>query len=71
MTEEMETDNGSQIVQPSTRPRWVRLFASLSPAVLFLGLLSIAVFRSDTKAVSGKEAPSFELPFVGWVRRVE
>ena len=70
MTEESQVDQGSEIAQPSTRPRWVRLFASLSPAVLFLAVLSVAVFRSDTKAVSGSEAPGFELELLDGTGRL-
>lgn len=65
MTEEMGTEQDWEVAQPSTRPRWVRVFASLSPAVLFLAVLSVAVFRSDTKAITGNEAPSFELELLG------
>lgn len=63
--EEMQAGQGPELAQPSARPRWIRLFASLSPAVLFVALLSVAVFRSDVKAISGNEAPSFELELLG------
>ena len=45
----------------STRRRWLRILLAIVPAVAFMALLSVAVFRSDTQAEAGKSAPSFEL----------
>lgn len=49
-----------------TRPRrrWLRMTLALIPALGFIGLLSVAVFRSGSQAVAGKQAPSFELPLL-------
>ena len=43
------------------RRRWLRILVAIVPAVAFMALLSVAVFRSDTQAEAGKSAPSFEL----------
>ena len=43
------------------RRRWLRILLAIVPAVAFMALLSVAVFRSDTQAEAGKSAPSFEL----------
>ncbi len=37
---------------------------AIVPALAFLGVLSIAVFRSGSQAEAGKSAPSFDLPLL-------
>ena len=41
--------------------RSARLLIAVVPALVFIGLLAWGLARSDSKAVSGDEAPSFEL----------
>lgn len=57
-------------VEPATRAgkaprrRWFRISLALIPALAFMGVLSLAVFRSGSQAEAGKAAPSFELPLL-------
>ena len=47
--------------------RWskpVRIVVAVVPALVFIGLLAWGLARSGSKAVSGDEAPSFELPLL-------
>lgn len=46
------------------RKRWLRIMLALVPALAFIGVLSIAVLRSDSQADAGKTAPAFELPLL-------
>ena len=46
---------------PRRRRWWLRILLAIVPAVGFMALLSVAVFRSGTQAEAGKSAPSFEL----------
>lgn len=50
--------------EPRARPRTLRLLFALVPALAFIGLLWFGLARSDSQAVSGDEAPSFELPLL-------
>ena len=42
----------------------LRLVLALTPALAFIGLLWFGLARSDSQAVSGEAAPSFELPLL-------
>ncbi len=56
--------NDTDVTPPpvrSPRRRWFRIMLAVVPALGFMGLLSLAVFRSDSQAEAGKAAPSFEL----------
>ncbi|MGH2753300.1 MAG: redoxin domain-containing protein [Actinomycetota bacterium] len=46
------------------RRRWLRISLALIPALGFMGLLSLAVFRSGSQAEAGRPAPRFELPLL-------
>lgn len=48
----------------ASRPRWLRISLALVPALAFIGVLSLAVFRSGSQAEAGKDAPGFELPLL-------
>lgn len=58
---DIETDTMPVALPPK---RWFRIVVTLVPALAFIGLLSLAVFRSDTQAEAGTAAPSFELPLL-------
>jgi cytochrome c biogenesis protein CcmG/thiol:disulfide interchange protein DsbE len=45
---------------PGARPRWLRLALILVPALVFLGLLTAAVFRNTPPPQVGDRAPAFE-----------
>ena len=46
------------------RRTWVRVLLAIVPAAAFIGLLWFGLGRSGSQAVSGDEAPSFELPLL-------
>ena len=54
----------AQETSPRPRSRWLRIVLALVPTAAFLVVLGVAVSRSGSQAVSGNDAPSFELPLL-------
>lgn len=52
------------LTEGPSRRRWLRIALALAPALAFVGVLSLAVFRSGSQAEAGKNAPGFELPLL-------
>lgn len=62
MNEPVDTSLTPEVAGPrSTR---FRIMLAIVPALAFIGVLSIAVFRAGPQAEAGKSAPSFDLPLL-------
>lgn len=56
--------DAEKAVEPRSRSQALRMLFALVPALAFIGLLWFGLARSGSQAVSGDEAPSFELPLL-------
>ena len=59
MNDPVDTSPTPEVATP--RSRGFRIMLAIVPALAFIGVLSIAVFRSGSQAEAGKSAPSFDL----------
>jgi len=57
-------DTSSAEVEKPRRSRSFRIALAIVPALAFVGVLGLAVFKSGSLAEAGKSAPSFELPLL-------
>lgn len=62
MNEPVDTSPTPEVAAP--RSTGFRIMLAIVPALAFIGVLSIAVFRSGSQAEAGKSAPSFDLPLL-------
>ena len=62
MNEPVDPSPTPEVAVP--RSTGFRIMLAIVPALAFIGVLSIAVFRSGSQAEAGKSAPSFDLPLL-------